>query len=375
MDIRTILAKNYINFRGWKSNRKIVVIESDDWGSIRIANQGVVDKALVLNPSFGNNKFLLYDGLEREADVELLLGVLAKHKDFKGNSPVVTALALTSNPNIELMKKGKEEFSYISESISETYEKYGENKLLSKWKNEGINTNLLYPQFHGKQHLFVNRYIKRINNSQDVENFAFLNDSIFGIANTSRALNFMSAFEYQNEFEKKIIEQETKDGLEQFKKLFGFHSKSFCPSQSIYGDHVFPILKSNGVKTIQAGQQFVPYKNSLDKVDNLWGKRTKEGLFFTRRNCTFETYKNRNFDHIDSCLSEIEIAFRWGKPAVINSHRINFTSRIRCDLRDKTLNDLDILIKRLIKRWPTVEFVNSAELADLIEISAGQKVN
>jgi hypothetical protein len=36
MNLRDILGKYYINLRGWKTKRKIVVIESDDWGSIRM---------------------------------------------------------------------------------------------------------------------------------------------------------------------------------------------------------------------------------------------------------------------------------------------------------------------------------------------------
>jgi hypothetical protein len=372
MDIRTTLAKNYINFRGWKSKRKIVVIESDDWGSVRIANKEVIDKALSLHTSVEKNKFLLYDGLEKKDDIELLLSVLSNHKDFKGNNPVITALTLTSNPNFESMKKAGVEFGYISELISETYRKYDENELLSLWKNEGIESNLLYPQFHGKEHLFVDRYVKRIKNANDIEHFAFQNDSIFGIENTTRALNFLAAFEYQSDIEKQIIEHQTQEGLEQFRTMFGFSSKSFCPSQSIYGEHIFPTLKKQGVKTIQAGQQLVPNKGSLIKVNNLWGEHTKEGLFFTRRNCTFETYKNTDNDHVNSCLKEIEIAFRWGKPAVINSHRINFTSRLRTDLRDRTLDDLDSLVKNILKKWPNVEFVNSAQLADIMDVSLGQ---
>ncbi len=39
MEVKTFLAKNYVNFRGWKTKRKIVVIESDDWGSIRMNNK------------------------------------------------------------------------------------------------------------------------------------------------------------------------------------------------------------------------------------------------------------------------------------------------------------------------------------------------
>lgn len=361
-----MLAKNYINFRGWKSNRKIVVIESDDWGSVRVANNNVLKIASNAKKMLPSNKFLLYDGLERQGDIEAVLELLASHKDFKGNHPVITALTLTSNPNFEQMSESSGRIEYVSEPISSTYNKYGENNLLDLWKNDGVKNNLLYPQFHGKEHLFVDRYIKRINNTDDIERFAFDNQSIFGVQNTTRALNFLGAFEYQSDVDKKIIEKQTKEGLEEFRQIFGFHSKSFCPSQSIYGSHIFPILKDKGILAIQAGQQFVPELDKLVKVDNLWGARTVEGLVFTRRNCTFEPYKGNSVNHVNECLKEIEIAFRWGKPAVINSHRINFTSRLTSDLRDKSLKDLDDLLMAIIKKWPSVEFINSAELAEII---------
>ena len=89
-------------------------------------------------------------------------------------------------------------------------------------------------------------------------------------------------------------------------------------------------------------------------------------MVFRRRTCTFETYKGNHVDHINECLKEIDIAFRWGKPAVINSHRINFTSRITTKLRDKTLSDLEVLIIKILKKWPDVEFVNSSELTNHI---------
>lgn len=32
LTLKRKLAKNYVNARGWNSKRKLVVIESDDWG-------------------------------------------------------------------------------------------------------------------------------------------------------------------------------------------------------------------------------------------------------------------------------------------------------------------------------------------------------
>lgn len=363
MNIVQILSKNYINYVGWSTGRKIIVIESDDWGSIRANSPDVVKKLTARYPHMEKSKFFSNDGLERTADLEALFNTLTKYRDQNGNSPVVTALSLTANPDFEAIAASGE---YRLESISKTYENYGEGGLMDLWKSQGIDQNLLFPQFHGREHLFPGRYIKRIANVDDVEYAAFNYRSLYGGDNTTRSTNFMAAFEYHSEEDKKAIERTTAEGLTEFEKIFGFRSLSFCPSQSIYGDHIFPVLKAHGIKTIQAGQQFVPVDMELKKVNNYWGHRTGNGLVFTRRNCTFEPYKSESADHVNQCLKEIEIAFRWGKPAVINSHRINFTSRIRSDIRDRTLTDLDRLIKTIIAKWPDAEFMNSAQLADII---------
>lgn len=49
MNFRNLLAKHYINLRGWKTNRKIVVIESDDWGSIRMEDKKSYNSLLQKN--------------------------------------------------------------------------------------------------------------------------------------------------------------------------------------------------------------------------------------------------------------------------------------------------------------------------------------
>ena len=43
LTLKRRLAKNYVNALGWNSNRKIVVIESDDWGSIRMPSRKIYE--------------------------------------------------------------------------------------------------------------------------------------------------------------------------------------------------------------------------------------------------------------------------------------------------------------------------------------------
>jgi hypothetical protein len=105
--------------------------------------------------------------------------------------------------------------------------------------------------------------------------------------------------------------------------------KSFGAPCSITGDHLDVSLKSGGVLYHQCGQQYIPNHEGGLKVKNrFWGQRNNIGQTYWRRNATFEPSRNQGFDWISSCLGEINIAFRWGKPAVINSHRVNYIGGI-----------------------------------------------
>ena len=46
MNFKNSLARHYVNFRGWNTKSKIVVIESDDWGSIRTPSKEIYNHLL-----------------------------------------------------------------------------------------------------------------------------------------------------------------------------------------------------------------------------------------------------------------------------------------------------------------------------------------
>lgn len=366
MNIKTKLAKNYINFRGWKTNRKIVVIESDDWGSIRMPSKQIVDELKKKYP-LSNNKFTELDGLERTTDLTELFSLLKKHKDKNNNHPVITACSLVANPDFKKIEESQFT-NYYYETIEDTYNDYGESELIALWKDKGIKENLLYPQFHGREHINHFKWLNVLQSGNQMELEAFEKRSLLGLSGsltTSKEL-YMAAFEAHSQFEKELVLKATIDGLEKFKEIFGFNSISFVPSQSKQFEEINQTLVKNGVLFSQAGQYFTPKGDgNFKKVDRFWGDKDKYGMIFWRRNCNFEPFKD-NSNEIEKCLSEIEIAFRWGKPAVISSHRINFTSRIDKIHRDKCLDKFDQLLTRITKKYPDVEFLNSAQLAEII---------
>ena len=95
------------------------------------------------------------------------------------------------------------------------------------------------------------------------------------------------------------------------------------------------------------------------------GKKSKTGLTYITRNCFFEPSQSGR-DWVDSCLNDISTAFRWNKPAIVCTHRVNYIGALYEDNRENGLNQLSLLLKNITKKWPDVEFITSAELGEII---------
>ena len=96
------------------------------------------------------------------------------------------------------------------------------------------------------------------------------------------------------------------------------------------------------------------------------GKRNKYGQRYMTRNCFFEP-STPGKDWVDTCLHEIATAFRWRKPAIISSHRVNYIGALEESNRDHGLLKLRELLDSIIRRWPETEFVSSDQLGQMIE--------
>lgn len=376
MNARNYIAKNYINAVGWRTRRKALLIESDDWGSIRMPSKQVAQK-LFKNEQDKLNYFDKNDCLESGDDLNALYDVLSGHKDKNGNPAVLSAESVVCNPDFEAIQaNGRTQ--YVPESIVETYKKYPGAENTYALFMQGIQDALIYPQFHGREHIHVKRWMEAINSNKEQVNLEFENRAILSI-NSSKDLgggvdvDFFCALDYLDKDEDPVMAEILADGLQRFEQIFGFKSKSFVTPTGLQGLGINKIFADAGVPFCQCGQQFWRQENGSIKVINYrWGQKDKDGVTFWRRNCTFEPSRNQNLDWVDSCLLEIAIAFFWGKPAVINSHRVNYIGGIHEMNRTQTLKQLNRLLTEVTKRWPEVEFIHSAQLADILSADANK---
>ncbi len=70
---------------GWHTKRKIIVFESDDWGSIRTSGKKELEKLSEKYPASFADPYNRLDSLESNEDIEALFDVLRSVRDSKGN--------------------------------------------------------------------------------------------------------------------------------------------------------------------------------------------------------------------------------------------------------------------------------------------------
>ena len=363
--------RNLSNLPGWSTNRKIIVIESDDWGAIRMSS----DKAYKQLYSKGvkacsddEERYLRNDGLASENDLSGLFEVVAGVKDKNANPAVFTAVSVVANPVFEKIKEN-EFHEYFYEPFTETLKRYPQHvRSFELWK-EGKEKRLFVPQFHGREHLNVYNWLKALQSGEKDTLTAF-EHSVYGITprNPINSISYQAAFDFEDiaevEYQKTVI----KEGLQLFEQIHGYKATFFVPTNGPFNNSLEETTTKMGIRYMGAAKiQSEPIgQGKFKKHFHYLGQKNKFGQHYMTRNCFFEPSSNLKSDWVDACINDINIAFRWHKPAVISSHRVNYIGWLNSANRDIGLSQLKVLLTRIVKKWPDVEFMTSDQLGELI---------
>lgn len=357
------------NIPGFSTDRKLVVIESDDWGSIRMPSLKALERLEKkgLNLRAGDSeRYNLNDTLAAKEDLSALFDVLTNHKDSNGNLACFTALALSANPDFE--KIGQHNFSaYFNQPITDTLEKYGHSEAFGMWKT-GEEGGQFKPEFHGREHLNVVAWMRSLQRG-DKETMLAFEEGLWALSsNKVSRVSFQAP--YDVEFANDVAEQAEiiRDGLKMFESLHGRKARFFVPPNGKIHSTVENASADGGVNYLSTSKIHTEVlgEGKTKKHFRYIGKKNKTGQIFLTRNAFFEPNQGTNKDHVDSCLKEIEIAFKYKKPAVISSHRCNYIGSLNPANRDHGIKELDKLLNTILKKWPEVEFLSSSQLGDLV---------
>ncbi|MGV9003532.1 polysaccharide (de)acetylase [Flavobacterium sp.] len=362
--IKSQLAAAKINAKGLKITGKLLIIESDDWGAIRTPSKEVLDAfkrdGIDVSKSIYKN-----DSLASSDDLALLFDILNNHKDIEGNSANITANAIMANPDFEKIKESDYQ-EYFYEPFTETLKKYPKHQNnLALWK-QGMNAGVFQPQFHGREHVNINRWLKALQkNEGKIRELFDYNTTFSGVGDYS----FMESYDWDNQNEIESHKSIISDGLQIFKNTFGFSSKTFIAPCYNWDSKLEPFLAEQGIQWMQGLRSQLQPTGTFDSYQtkkHSFGQQNN-GLQYNIRNCFFEPSMLPSKNWVDSCLAQIQSAFLFSKPAVICSHRINFVGFINEKNRDRGLNDLDQLLKQVLKKWPDVKFISTDQLSKYIK--------
>jgi hypothetical protein len=370
--LREAFSRLYRNLGGWSTNRRLLVIESDDWGSIRMPSKQVYESCLKAGYPVDQTFFERYDSLLSEHDLELLFNLLGSHCDSRGRHPVITANVVMTNPDFDQIRRN-EFLQYKFEPIEQTFTSYPKHaRCLSLWR-QGLERGVFHPQFHGREHLNVELFMSAVRANDEVARFAFDNRMPGCIPKGPKALGnrFVETTRFRSAAEKDQVLAAQIEGLKMFEATFGFRSRTMIPTNYVWSKDFDLAVASMGVEAFQGG--FTLKEQNVDGASTLSrrriGARNEHNQFYLTRNAQFEPSLSHRprLDSADRCLSEISVAFQMKKPAVISCHRINFCGFIDESNRDQNLHALNYLLESILKRWPDVEFITSTDLLDLVK--------
>lgn len=365
-NLKQKLSRFIVNLPGWRTNRKIVVIESDDWGSIRMPSKEVYETLLHKGIRVDKCHYNKYDSLESEEDLESLFETLLELKDKNNNHPKITANTIVANPDFKKIKNSG--FSkYFYEPFTKTFERYPKHAKSFNLIKQGIDEGIYIPQFHGREHLNVSRWMKALQSGSEETMIAF-DKELFGISTTittEKRESYLAALDFDDESELVLQNQTIKEGLELFEQIFGFRSKTFIAANYIWHPSVEMRLHQYGVIAFQGGNFHIIPDGKFNRrlKRHHLGESNEIGQIYLTRNAFFEPSENNKTDWVGSCLKEIELAFLMGKPAIISSHRVNFIGFIDVKNRINNLLKFKELLTKILSKWPDVEFMSSDQLA------------
>jgi len=368
MNIKRKAILNLKNSIGWRTSRKIIVFAVDDYGNIRIANRTARENLIKEGLCQDNNRFDQFDCLEDEDDLIQLYEALSSVKDSKGNHAVFTAFSVPVNIDFDRMIE--EDFvTYRYEKLNDTFNKIpGYSNVYTLWL-EGIDKHLIIPEFHGREHLNINNLMNALYRRDKEVLICFQNHCYGGFTKSNFHFNsYTSAYNFWNYSENEELIKTAIDGLGVFQEVFGVKAKCFNPPGSRAHKCLEMAISDYGIKYIDTDfvkkehQGNGKYKYNLNYI----GKTNIIDQTYLVRNCVFEPLPEDNIDWVSYCLKQIEIAFFWNKPAIISSHRVNFSGHIEPNVRSNGLYQLRLLLKKIISKWPEIEFISISELGHLI---------
>lgn len=351
--MRNLLSNIQTNFGGIKTP-KVLVFQSDDWGFSR-TNHNDDSIAFLKNKNLQNLPYNSIDGLESIDDLKNLQSLLESYKDKNGIKPIFTLNYVTSNPDFQQIEDSN--FSkYYRVPIAASND---HTDLKVFWSH---SHDVFDIQFHGLDHLNVGEWMNQLRNqSIYLKGFKhklieFTNPQIDNNKMVAlRGLGIQEGIEY------------FKMGIDTFSDFFSFEPISFIPPNYWLDNQLLNTIEQANFTSIQGMKyRFSSRNKSYQKMKRKNGYFEGESnLISLVRNIQLEPtlQPNKSIEEIvKKAVDSLRVAYYFGQPAIVDTHRINYTAKNSKSNRDKGIGVLDLFLKETQKLFPDVQFWSTKQL-------------
>lgn len=362
--VKSFLNAARINRHGNSVKEKLVIIESDDWGAIRMPSADALNQYKEGGYSLQDSVYK-YDALASGEDLDFLFNLLDGVKGSDGKPSKITMNAIMANPDFEKIRESDfQEYHY--ESFLDTLQHYPKHSgNLAIWKS-AMEQGVAQTQFHGREHLNIKRWMRNLQKNHIGTRFSFdLGSTYSGNGDYS----YMEAYDWDNPGDVWEHQEIIREGLVMFRSIFGFSSYSFIAPCYNWDSQLEEMLANEGIQWIQGMKSQLQPTGKFEHYTRMrhnFGSANEFGSKYNIRNCMFEPSSAPERDWVNSCLAQISSAFLFNRPAVICAHRVNFVGFINENNRDNGLYSLEKLLRSILKKWPEVRFISTDELNEYL---------
>lgn len=367
--MKQFVLDNLKNLRGWRTRRKLVAFAVDDYCNVRLASREARDHLMRAGLDL-SSRFDQFDAMETRHDLEALFEVLNGVRDERGRPAVFTAYVVGANPDFSAIRST---WRYAYEPVDHTFARLAAEQPSSYagvWElwQEGISHRLIRPQFHGREHINVNLFEYKLRTRSEDLRVNLENDSVAGLAHDPAMpdVGFTHAFGLHDSSELPRHREILSDGLDLFEKTWGFRSTTFAPPAMKLHPSLDEVAIARGVLALDKPLSCTRTMGdgTSRREINHSGRQRGQSHITIVRNVVFEPCADMGFEPITRAMQQITAAFRWSKPAIISSHRVNFCGHLNRANRKQGLSALKNLLDGIVERWPDVEFVTVDELVE-----------
>lgn len=370
--MKQALFNNLKNLMGTRTQRKIIVFSVDDYGNIRLDSKKARES---MNKAGSKiySRFDALDTLETKQDIEQLIEVLTSVKDKNGRSAVFTPFAMSCNIDFEAMEANSYT-AFENENVDKSFEKLAAlqpNAYEGAWDilREAIKNKIILPEYHGREHLNLKVFEEKLRDNDTEVLTALKNRSYTSIGDSGySSISVTAAFNFWSQEDVNTQKQIAIDGAKRFHEVYGYIPIHFNAPGGRESVQLHDSLSEIGIKYIDTPWMKPEHlgKGVYKKRFYTTGKTNNFDQTFMVRNCIFEPNLSKGVSWKDYTLNQVEAAFRWKKPAIISSHRVNFCGHIDPQNRTHGLSELKSLLQAIVRKWPDVEFMSAPEAMDVL---------